>query len=90
MKKETYIQYKTNFQPHIDYIMDFLSKHNITKLDLNDAYQYTMVHYSINPLPIVKLLAIMVYIQFNNIEYSELAFKSYADCLKLDLNQFDD
>ena len=77
----------TNLKPYTNYIISFLRSQHIKKFTLEDSYQTTMnlfQHSNQPQLNLLKLISIISFIQFNNLQFNQSNFINY--CQQLNLN----
>lgn len=72
----------------INYILDFLKNHKITKLSLNDAKFITFMLFDHNSdnINILKLIIALTYIKFNNLPLTTTEFISLINKLNINKN----
>ena len=72
----------------INYILDFLKNHKITKLSLNDAKFITLMLFDHNSdnINILKLIIALTYIKFNNLPLTPTEFISLINKLNINKN----
>lgn len=79
----------TESKPYTDFIINFLNSHEIKKLTLEDSYQTTMnlLQYSTQfSLNLLKLISIILFIQFNNLQFNQSNFINYCQQLNIQPN----
>lgn len=72
----------------INYILDFLKNHKITKLSLNDTKFITLMLFDHNSdnINILKLIIALTYIKFNNLPLTTTEFNSLITKLNINKN----
>ena len=76
-----------NLKPYTNYLIKFLKSHNIKKFTLEDSYRTTMnlfQHSNQPQLNLLKLISIISFIKFNNLQFNKSNFINY--CQQLNLN----
>lgn len=79
----------TELKPYTNFIINFLNSHEITKFTLEDSYQITMtlLQYPTQfSLDLLKLISIISFIQFNNLQFNQSNFINYCQQLNIQPN----
>ena len=87
ISQKSFNSISTNLKPYTNYLIKFLKSHNIKKFTLKDSYQTTMnlfQHSNQPQLNLLKLISIISFIQFNNLQFNQSNFINY--CQQLNLN----
>ena len=87
ISQKSFNSISTNLKPYTNYLIKFLKSHSIKKFTLEDSYQTTMnlfQHSSQPQLNLLKLISIISFIKFNNLQFNKSNFINY--CQQLNLN----
>ena len=87
ISQKSFNSISTNLKPYTNYLIKFLKSHNIKKITLEDSYQTTMnlfQHSNPPQLNLLKLISIISFIKFNNLQFNQSNFINY--CQQLNLN----
>ena len=87
ISQKSFNSISTNLKPYTNYLIKFLKSHNSKKFILEDSYQTTMnsfQHSNQPQLNLLKLISIISFIKFNNLQFNKSNFINY--CQQLNLN----
>lgn len=87
ISQKSFNSISTNLKPYTNYLIKFLKSHDIKKFTLEDSYQTTMnlfQHSNQPQLNLLKLISIISFIKFNNLQFNKSNFINY--CQQLNLN----
>ena len=84
ISQKSFNSISTNLKPYTNYLIKFLKSHNIKKLTLEDSYQTTMNLFQHSNYNLLKLISIISFIKFNNLQFNQSNFINY--CQQLNLN----
>ena len=87
ISQKSFNSISTNLKPYTNYLIKFLKSHNIKKFTLEDSYRTTMnlfQHSNQPQLNLLKLISIISFIKFNNLQFNKSNFINY--CQQLNLN----
>ena len=84
ISQKSFNSISTNLKPYTNYLIKFLKSHNIKKFTLEDSYQTTMNLFQHSNYNLLKLISIISFIQFNNLQFNQSNFINY--CQQLNLN----
>ena len=83
ISQKSFNSISTNLKPYTNYLIKFLKSHNIKKLTLEDSYQTTMNLFQHSNYNLLKLISIISFIQFNNLQFNQSNFINYCQQLNL-------
>ena len=87
ISQKSFNSISTNLKPYTHYPTTFLKSHKLHKSTLEDSYQTTMnlfQHSNQPQLNLLKLISIISFIKFNNLQFNQSNFINY--CQQLNLN----
>ena len=83
ISQKSFNSISTNLKPYTNYLIKFLKSHNIKNFTLEDSYQTTMNLFQHSNYNLLKLISIISFIQFNNLQFNQSNFINYCQQLNL-------